>query len=179
MTHSSPSGARLAIFDLFDTIIIKRRSDYESNPNPDSLIRPEDGDWFIRPGFDPMLTYLRNSDIKFAISSDAYEERIAWILHNAGYPIEKLDNVLGSLFVGIYGKDNRFYVDGVRFYKNLGTVISNAGVDKKNSVLIGDDDNELDSASASFYGIRFQRIPNGREDPRFNLMRLIEMDYLF
>ncbi|MBS3051749.1 MAG: HAD family hydrolase [Candidatus Aenigmarchaeota archaeon] len=168
----------LLIADFFDTIVIKRTDDYEfdpGQPHPDSGIRSSDADWFVRPGIDELFAYLGENRIKFAICSDGVEDRISWILGRSGYSTDRIARILPGLWIGLYGRNNRYYIGYNTFVKNLGAIMEDAGFSSNDTLLVGDDNNGLDSTSASLYNVKWYRVPNGRENQSYSLAELREV----
>jgi len=150
-----PVNTELAIFDLFDTLIIEpiERSDI----------------WEVRIGFKEVIDHLLSINSKAAICSDISIERVK---EKLGWGLPYIQETMMDRFIGIYDEDNQISIDG-SLYKNLGAICEAESVNPSKALMCGDDHLGKDSRSSRKYNVPFLLVPNGRDDPSFSLENII------
>lgn len=151
-----PYDRKLAIFDVFDTLIIE--------PNERSDI------WEVRIGFKELVDYMLFIQSKAAICSDDQIDRVK---EKLGWGLPYIQEKMKGSFIGVYGNGNKLEINGVE-YKNLGRICKIAEVKPSQAFMGGDDYLGKDSRSSRLYKVPFLLVPNGRIDPDFSLENLIQ-----
>ena len=135
---------RLIILDCYDTLFIRDKREQ----------------WVLRKGVKEFLDYYKNK--KLAISSDSEKQPITDLVKK--YYLE--DYFKGNIYgEEIYDEDTEI--------KHLDQVLYYTQEKAEHTLFIGDDFHNRDSASAKTYGIKFIKVPNGKEDETFDFRNLI------
>lgn len=128
----------------------------------DTVMHMEHEVWIPRKGIPKLLKELSEAGKTLVICSDEGEGNLRQMLGGL------LDH-----FAEVYGRSNLVYEEGTP-YKNLERICEECGVPKGRAIFIGDNHMGTDKRSAERYGIKYIRVPDGREEHDYDFAQLIE-----